>query len=161
MNMTQLKWIGICFGAFILLLVVPVSIKYISDNKPKWDKAAKLKKDKQDKMDALLRQSERNEAINEGKRRTAETEETQRRQENVDEFIRQYKRINDICVTEPTRPLADLEEEVLKMHYLWLEVRKYPYFQYKAEERMKIDAMVAKCVAEVEKDKKVREIFSK
>ena len=62
-----------------------------------------------------------------------------------------------MCVSEPTRPLADMEQDILKLHYLWLEVRKYPTYQSKAEERMKIDREVAKLVADVEKDKKVRE----
>lgn len=85
-------------------------------------------------------------------------EDAQDRQEKSAEFSLQYKKIWDRCVAEPTRPLADMEQDILKLHYLWLEVRKYPTYQSKAEERMKIDREVAKLVADVEKDKKAREL---
>ena len=88
----------------------------------------------------------------------AVAEEAQQMQEKSAEFNQQYKKIWDRCVSEPTRPLADMEQDILKLHYLWLEVRKYPTYQSKAEERMKIDREVAKLVADVEKDKKVREL---
>jgi hypothetical protein len=85
-------------------------------------------------------------------------EDAQQMQEKSAEFSLQYKKIWDRCVAEPTRPLADMEQDILKLHYLWLEVREYPTYQSKPEERMKIDREVAKLVADVEKDKKVREL---
>ena len=85
-------------------------------------------------------------------------EDAQDRQEKSAEFSLQYKKIWDRCVAEPTRPLADMEQDILKLHYLWLEVREYPTYQSKPEERMKIDREVAKLVADVEKDKELREL---
>jgi len=85
-------------------------------------------------------------------------EDAQQMQEKSAEFNQQYKKIWDRCVAEPTRPLADMEQDILKLHYLWLEVREYPTYQSKPEERMKVDKEVAKLVADVEKDKKVREL---
>jgi hypothetical protein len=85
-------------------------------------------------------------------------EDAQQMQEKSAEFNQQYKKIWDRCVAEPTRPLADMEQDILKLHYLWLEVREYPAYQNKPEERMKVDREVAKLVADVEKDKKVREL---
>ena len=46
------------------------------------------------------------------------------------------------------------------MHYLWKEVRNSNFWLNRPKERDQMDTMIATLVAEVDKDKKVRDAFS-
>jgi hypothetical protein len=86
--------------------------------------------------------------------------EFDRQKVNWQNFKDQLAYLNDMAVREPSRPLLHYREEILKLHYLWLEVRDYKFVQYEKHKRAQLDAYVARLVADVEKDKRLEEVIS-
>ena len=75
----------------------------------------------------------------------------ERKKQNWADFLAQLHGLQDAFVREPSRPLIQWRQEILKLHYLWLEVRDYAFVKYEAAKREQIDAYVAGLVAKVEK----------
>jgi len=65
-----------------------------------------------------------------------------------------------MAVREPSRPILHYRQEILKLHYLWLEVRDYEFVKYEKEKRAQLDAYVTRLVANVEKDRRLQEILA-
>jgi hypothetical protein len=74
----------------------------------------------------------------------------ERQKQNWADFLDQLAALREVGVQQPGRPLLHLRQEILKLHYLWLEVREYPFVQYEASKRAELDAYVAGLVARVE-----------
>jgi hypothetical protein len=81
-------------------------------------------------------------------------------QEKSREFLDLYKAIEDDVVRQPTRPMADFEQPILKLHYLWLDVRDNAYWSSRPADRAKIDSVVTKLVSDVTRDKQLRQAAS-
>ena len=145
--MKQTKWIGgFILGTFLLVLF-PISIKYIQENKPKWNRVRELKEEKEKEKKALYELAIANE-----KKRKAE--QKAKANAEIDELVKKNHRIADIyetlletSVRQPTRPLADAYQLVLEWHYLWLEVRDTNFWRSKPTERADMDAIITKLVS--------------
>ena len=159
--MKQAKWIGgFILGSF-LLLHFPISIKYIQENKPKWNRARELKEEKEKEKKALYESAIANE-----KKRGAE--QKAKANAEIDELVKKNHRIADIyetlletSVRQPTRPLADAYQLVLEWHYLWLEVRDTNFWRSKPTERADMDAIITKLVSATNRDKNLRDLLAR
>ena len=159
--MKQAKWIGgFILGTFLLVLF-PISIKYIQENKPKWNRARELKEEKEKEKKALYELAKANE-----KKRGAE--QKAKANAEIDELVKKNHRIADIyetlletSVRQPTRPLADAYQLVLEWHYLWLEVRDTNFWRSKPTERADMDAIITKLVSATNRDKNLRDLLAR
>jgi hypothetical protein len=157
----QAKWIGgFILGTFLLVLF-PISIKYIQENKPKWNRARELKEEKEKEKKALYELAKANE-----KKRGAE--QKAKANAEIDELVKKNHRIADIyetlletSVRQPTRPLADAYQLVLEWHYLWLEVRDTNFWRNKPTERADMDAIITKLVSATNRDKNLRDLLAR
>ena len=159
--MKQAKWIGgFILGTFLLVLF-PISIKYIQENKPKWNRARELKEEKEKEKKTLYESAIANE-----KKRGAE--QKAKANAEIDELVKKNHRIADIyetlletSVRQPTRPLADAYQLVLEWHYLWLEVRDTNFWRSKPTERADMDAIITKLVSATNRDKNLRDLLAR
>lgn len=159
--MKQTKWIGgFILGTFLLVLF-PISIKYIQENKPKWNRVRELKEEKGKEKKALYELAKANE-----KKRGAE--QKAKANAEIDELVKKNHRIADIyetlletSVRQPTRPLADAYQLVLEWHYLWLEVRDTNFWRNKPTERADMDAIITKLVSATNRDKNLRDLLAR
>lgn len=159
--MKQTKWIGgFILGTFLLVLF-PISIKYIQENKPKWNRVRELKEEKEKEKKALYELA----IANEKKR---EAEQKAKANAEIDELVKKNHRIADIyetlletSVRQPTRPLADAYQLVLEWHYLWLEVRDTNFWRSKPTERADMDAIITKLVSATNRDKNLRDLLAR
>lgn len=159
--MKQAKWIGgFILGTFLLVLF-PISIKYIQENKPKWNRVRELKEEKEKEKKALYELA----IANEKKR---EAEQKAKANAEIDELVKKNHRIADIyetlletSVRQPTRPLADAYQLVLEWHYLWLEVRDTNFWRSKPTERADMDAIITKLVSATNRDKNLRDLLAR
>lgn len=159
--MKQTKWIGgFILGTFLLVLF-PISIKYIQENKPKWNRVRELKEEKEKEKKALYELAIANE-----KKRKAE--QKAKANAEIDELVKKNHRIADIyetlletSVRQPTRPLADAYQLVLEWHYLWLEVRDTNFWRSKPTERADMDAIITKLVSATNRDKNLRDLLAR
>ena len=159
--MKQTKWIGgFILGTFLLVLF-PISIKYIQENKPKWNRVRELKEEKEKEKKALYELAIANE-----KKRKAE--QKAKANAEIDELVKKNHRIADIyetlletSVRQPTRPLADAYQLVLEWHYLWLEVRDTNFWRSKPTERADMDAIITKLVSATNRDKHLRDLLAR
>ena len=159
--MKQAKWIGgFILGTFLLVLF-PISIKYIQENKPKWNRARELKEEKEKEKKALYELAIANE-----KKKGAE--QKAKANAEIDELVKKNHRIADIyetlletSVRQPTRPLADAYQLVLEWHYLWLEVRDTNFWRSKPTERADMDAIITKLVSATNRDKNLRDLLAR
>jgi hypothetical protein len=157
----QAKWIGgFILGTFLLVLF-PISIKYIQENKPKWNRARELKEEKEKEKKALYELAIANE-----KKKGAE--QKAKANAEIDELVKKNHRIADIyetlletSVRQPTRPLADAYQLVLEWHYLWLEVRDTNFWRSKPTERADMDAIITKLVSATNRDKNLRDLLAR
>lgn len=126
------------------------------DAAPKREAAAKRKA----QMAQLEAQALANEEVLKTKRNAEEAQamaDFQAKSARIQEI---YNTLKETAATQPTRPMADAHQLVLEMHYLWKEVRNSSFWLSRPKERDQMDAMVSALVAEVDKDKKVRDAFS-
>lgn len=86
-------------------------------------------------------------------------EDFERKKQNWAEFLGQMEALQEAAVREPSRPLIQWRQEILKLHYLWLEVRDYAFVKYEATKRAQIDAYVSGLVSKVEAEKTKAEIL--
>ena len=159
--MKQTKWIGgFILGTFLLVLF-PISIKYIQENKPKWNRVRELKEEKEKEKKALYELAIANE-------RKRKAEQKAKANAEIDELVKKNHRIADIyetlletSVRQPTRPLADAYQLVLEWHYLWLEVRDTNFWRSKPTERADMDAIITKLVSATNRDKNLRDLLAR
>lgn len=85
--------------------------------------------------------------------KAAADEPFERQKQNWADFLAQLNGLQDAFAREPSRPLIHWRQEILKLHYLWLEVRDYAFVKYEAAKRSELDAHVARLVARVEAQK--------
>lgn len=145
-----------CVAGFALLIAVPVGLKSYMDAAPKREATAKRKA----QMAQWEAQALANEEAIKAKRNEQEAQamaDFQAKSARIQEI---YNILKETAVTQPTRPMADAHQLVLEMHYLWKEVRNSNFWLNRPKERDQMDAMVSALVAEVDKDKKVRDAFS-
>lgn len=145
-----------CVAGLGLLIGVPVGLKSYMDAAPKREAAAKRKA----QMAQLEAQALANEEVLKTKRNAEEARamaDFQAKSARIQEI---YNTLKETAVTQPTRPMADSHQLVLEMHYLWKEVRNSSFWLSRPKERDQMDAMVSALVAEVDRDKKVRDAFS-
>ena len=159
--MKQTKWISGFILATFLLVLLPVSIKYIQENKDKWSTARELKEKKEKEKKALYELAIANE-----KKRGAE--QKTKADAEIDALVKKNHRIADIyetlletSVRQPTRPLADAYQLVLEWHYLWLEVRDTKFWRSKPTERADMDALIIKLVSATNRDKNLRDLLAR
>ena len=145
-----------CVAGLGLLVGVPVGLKSYMDAAPKRESAAKRKA----QMAQLEAQALANEEVLKTKRNAEEAQamaDFQAKSERIQEI---YNTLKETAATQPTRPMADAHQLVLEMHYLWKEVRNSSFWLSRPKERDQMDAMVSALVAEVDRNKKVRDAFS-
>jgi hypothetical protein len=145
-----------CVAGLGLLIVVPVGLKSYMDAAPKREAAAKRKA----QMAQLEAEARANEAAQKAKQDQQEAQamaDLRAKSARIQEI---YNILKETAVTQPTRPMADAHQLVLEMHYLWKEVRNSSFWLSRPKERDQMDAMVSALVAEVDRDKKVRDAFS-
>lgn len=145
-----------CVAGLGLLIGVPVGLKSYMDAAPKREAAAKRKA----QMAELEKKVRANEEVLKAKRSAEEAQamaDFQAKSARIQEI---YNTLKETAVTQPTRPMADAHQLVLEMHYLWKEVRNSDFWINRPKERDQMDAMVSALVAEVDRDKKVRDAFS-
>ena len=145
-----------CVAGFGLLIAVPVGLKSYMDAAPKREAAAKRKA----QIAQLEAEARANEAAQKAKRDEEEAQamaDFRAKSARIQEI---YNILKETAVTQPTRPMADAHQLVLEMHYLWKDVRNSNFWLNRPKERDQMDTMIATLVAEVDKDKKVRDAFS-
>jgi len=84
----------------------------------------------------------------------------ERQKQNWEDFLLQLEWLREMAVREPSRPILHYRQEILKLHYLWLEVRDYEFVKYEKEKRAQLDAYVTRLVDNVEKDRRLQEILA-
>ena len=139
-----------------LLIGVPLGIKSYQDGAPKREAAAK----RQAQMAELEKKVRANEAVLKAKRDEEQAQANADFQAKSARIQQIYNTLKETAVTQPTRPMADAHQLVLEMHYLWKEVRNSEFWLSRPKERDQMDAMVSALVAEVDRDKKIRDAFS-
>ena len=145
-----------CVAGLGLLVGVPVGLKSYMDAAPKREAAAKRKA----QMAQLEAQALANEEVLKTKRNAEEAQAMANFQAKSERIQEIYNTLKETAATQPTRPMADAHQLVLEMHYLWKEVRNSSFWLSRPKERDQMDAMVSALVAEVDRDKKVRDAFS-
>jgi len=160
-DVKQAKWIGGFILATTLFVSIPVTIRYISDNKPKWNRERELKEKKEKERKALYESAIANE-------NSRKAEQKAKNDAEIDELVKKNHRIADIyetlletSVRQPTRPLADAYQLVLEWHYLWLEVRDTNFWRSKPVERADMDAIITKLVSATNRDKNLRDLLAR
>lgn len=179
MNKPPLFWVAVFVGGFLLLVGIPLGIRSVMDAIPQWQKKAEARRvivEREREERRVVAEKEREEREKrkaeedlrraEEQAKQAQADEEQRQKEQVlqqknQRIVEIYNTLYETAVNQPTRPMADAHQLVLEMHYLWKEVRDTAYWRYKAEDRRKMDEMISKLVAEVDRDKKVREFFGR
>jgi len=157
----QTKWIGGFILATFLLVLFPVSIKYIQENKPRWGRARELKEKKEKEQKALYASAIANEEKNKAERKAeanAEIVELAKKNNRIADI---WKTLLETSVRQPTRPLADAYQLVLEWHYLWLEVRDTNFWRSKPTERADMDAIITKLVSATNRDKNLRDLLAR
>lgn len=139
-----------------LLIGVPLGIKSYQDGAPKREAAAKRKA----QMAQWEEQARANEAVLKAKANEAEAQANADFRAKSARIQEIYNTLKETAVLQPTRPMADAHQLVLEMHYLWKEVRNSQFWLNRPKERDQMDAMISALVAEVDKDKQVRDAFS-
>jgi len=145
-----------CVVGFCLLIAAPLGIKSYMDGAPAREKAAKRKA----QMAQWEAQARANEEVLKSKRNEEEAQamaDFRAKNARIQEI---YNTLKETAVTQPTRPMADAHQLVLEMHYLWKEVRNSPFWINRPKERDQMDVMVSRLVAEVDKDKQIRDALS-
>ena len=155
MKSTLLIVVGSVAG-LALLIGVPLGIKSYQDGAPKREAAAKRKA----QMTELEKKVRANEAVLKAKRNEEEALANADFQAKSARIQQIYNTLKETAVTQPTRPMADAHQLVLEMHYLWKEVRNSEFWLSRPKERDQMDTMIATLVAEVDRDKKIRDAFS-
>lgn len=160
-DVNKARWISGLILAPFLLVLFPVSIKYIQENKPRWDRASELKEKKEKEQKALYAYAIANEEKSKAERKAEADAE-------IAELVKKNNRIADIwgsllelSVRQPTRPLADAYQLVLEWHYLWLEVRDTNFWRSKPNERADMDAIITKLVSAANRDKNLRDLLAR
>lgn len=160
-DVNKARWISGFILATFLLVLIPVSIKYISDNEPRWNKVRELKEKKEKEQKALYESAIANEKKNRAKQKAEADAE-------IDDLVKKNHRIADIyetlletSVRQPTRPLADAYQLVLEWHYLWLQVRDTNFWRSKPTERADMDAIITKLVSATNRDKNLRDLLAR
>ena len=145
-----------CVAGFGLLIAVPVGLKSYMDAAPKREAAAK-RKAKMAELDAQARSNEAQQKVKGDELEAQAMADFQAKSARIQQI---YNTLKETAVNQPTRPMADAHQLVLEMHYLWKEVRNSSFWMSRPKERDQMDAMISALVAEVDKDKKVRDAFS-
>ena len=179
MDKPPLFWVAVFVGGFFLLVGIPLGIRSVMDAIPKWQKKAeeirviaekergeREKRKAEEEAKRAEQRARQAQADEEQRARQAQADEEQRQKEQIlqqknQRIVEIYNTLYETAVSQPTRPLADAHQLVLEMHYLWKEVRDTAYWRYKAEDRRKMDEMISKLVADVDRDKRVREFFGR
>lgn len=168
MNKPPHFWVAVFVGGFLLLVGIPLGIRSVMDAIPQWQKKAEERRviAEREREEREKRKAEEDLRRAEERARQAQADEEQRQKEQVlqqknQRIVEIYNTLYETAVNQPTRPMADAHQLVLEMHYLWKEVRDTAYWRYKAEDRRKMDEMISKLVSEVDRDKKVRELFGR
>jgi len=145
-----------CVAGLGLLIGVPVGLKSYMDAAPKREAAAKQKA----KLAEIEQKSRAFTEVTDQRREAATQQAMQDFRAKSARIQQIYNTLKETAVTQPTRPMADAHQLVLEMHYLWKEVRNSPFWINRPKERDQMDVMVSRLVAEVDKDKQIRDALS-
>jgi hypothetical protein len=160
-DVKQTKLIGGFILATCLLVLFPVSIKYIQENKPRWDRVKELKEKKAREQKAwveVARANEEKRAVEQKAEADAEINELVKKNHRIADI---YETILETAVRQPTRPLGDAYQLVLEWHYLWLEVRDTIFWRSKPVERAEMDRIITQLVSATNRDKNLRDLLAR